>query len=541
MFTFDHIFIKRSYYREKHTQAPLLEERINYLQYWSERAKSQNSLRSIAQYLLRIVEFLHLETRGIITLDQIEKAATNWAKYQYNHPQKRASFSKTGEKRFIWFAKDWLKKLNWIESLPEERIPLFNKIFERHKALLRHIEAPLLKERLKYLQYWADSGAKESSLRRIAQYMLIIINYLDFFKIRMVSVNEIGNAAEKWATNKAIRRRKGNYSKFAKARFIRDATNWFEMLGCLKKQNEPYIPFKEQFEKYNDYMLKEQGLSANTIYGRSFPLKDLLKKIKEKNKTLETVSPLDIDEALAKKHNLEGYSRRSVQNYASVIRSFLKYAEDQGWCRKGLADSIKAPRVYKDESLPSSPYWTDIKKMLTQSKTDNPTDIRDYAVLLLLSVYGLRSSEVVHLRLEDFDWKNERLYLRRAKRSKLQIFPLSQIVGEAILRYIKEVRPNNFLLKEVFLSRRSPYRPLKTAAIYQIVSRRLKPLQLKIKHHGPHALRHGCATHLINEGISLKEISDHLGHQNLETTRIYTKVDLTNLRKVAEFKLDGLL
>jgi len=109
------------------------------------------------------------------------------------------------------------------------------------------------------------------------------------------------------------------------------------------------------------------------------------------------------------------------------------------------------------------------------------------------------------------------------------------------LHYIKEVRPNNFLLKEVFISRRSPYRPLKTSAIYQIVSRRLKPLQLKIKHHGPHALRHGCATHLINAGISLKEISDHLGHQNLETTRIYTKVDLTSLRKVAEFKLDGLL
>ena len=57
-----------------------------------------------------------------------------------------------------------------------------------------------------------------------------------------------------------------------------------------------------------------------------------------------------------------------------------------------------------------------------------------------------------------------------------------------------------------------------------------KPLALKIKHHGPHALRHTCATHLINEGVSLKEISDHLGHQGLETTRIYTKVDLVSLR-----------
>ena len=74
-----------------------------------------------------------------------------------------------------------------------------------------------------------------------------------------------------------------------------------------------------------------------------------------------------------------------------------------------------------------------------------------------------------------------------------------------------------------------------------IVSSNLKPLNLKIKHHGPHALRHACATHLLNEGFSLKEISDHLGHQGYETTKVYTKVDLVNLRKVADFDLGDLL
>ncbi|MEO6733064.1 MAG: tyrosine-type recombinase/integrase [Ferruginibacter sp.] len=155
-----------------------------------------------------------------------------------------------------------------------------------------------------------------------------------------------------------------------------------------------------------------------------------------------------------------------------------------------MADSIKAPRIYSNESLPSSPYWNDIKKVLANSKTDYPTDIRDHAFLMLLSVYGLRCIEVINLRLEDIDWKTERLYLRRAKRSKLQIFPLSLIVGEAILRCIKEVRPNNFLITEVFISMRSPYRSLTKGGVYQIVSKRLKPLELNIKHHGPHALRH---------------------------------------------------
>ncbi len=153
----------------------------------------------------------------------------------------------------------------------------------------------------------------------------------------------------------------------------------------------------------------------------------------------------------------------------------------------------------------------------------------------------MRRSEVAGLKLPDIDWKNEQLYLRRAKRSKPQVFPLSKTVGEAILRYLKEVRPTHCKSKELFITRRSPYQALTAGAIYAIVNRRLKPLHLPIKHHGPHALRHACATHLINEGFSLKEISDHLGHQELETTRIYAKVDLVNLRKVAEQNWEGLL
>ena len=93
----------------------------------------------------------------------------------------------------------------------------------------------------------------------------------------------------------------------------------------------------------------------------------------------------------------------------------------------------------------------------------------------------------------------------------------------------------------MFLCRKSPYRKLTSSAIYGVVSNKLKPFNLKLKHHGPHALRHACATHLINDGVSLKEISDHLGHRMLDTTRIYTKVDLNSLRKVSEIELGDLL
>ena len=77
--------------------------------------------------------------------------------------------------------------------------------------------------------------------------------------------------------------------------------------------------------------------------------------------------------------------------------------------------------------------------------------------------------------------------------------------------------------------------------LYSIVSSRWERLHVTIEHHGSHSLRHACATRLINQGIPLKTIADQLGHRNLETTRIYAKVDLPRLREVANFSLRGVL
>lgn len=87
----------------------------------------------------------------------------------------------------------------------------------------------------------------------------------------------------------------------------------------------------------------------------------------------------------------------------------------------------------------------------------------------------------------------------------------------------------------------APFRALNNNTMYQIVNRLLKPMNLNIEHKGPHALRHACATHLINTGFSLKEIGDYLGHQNLDSTKIYAKVDLPNLRRVSDIDWRNIL
>ena len=112
--------------------------------------------------------------------------------------------------------------------------------------------------------------------------------------------------------------------------------------------------------------------------------------------------------------------------------------------------------------------------------------------------------------------------------------------GGALLRYIIEVRPRG-RWREVFLTLKAPHRPLSRGGLYHLASRVLCARGLRLRHHGPHALRHACATRLLSQGLSFKDIGDHLGHRSADATAVYAKVDLPSLREVARFDLGGVL
>ena len=100
--------IKRRFHAKKHVEAPLYEERVSFIKNRLAQGKAQSTVRETANYLLRIVELLNLENRKIpVTLSEIECGAEEWAKYQYNHPQKRCSYSQGSKGR---------RQLNWVDS-----------------------------------------------------------------------------------------------------------------------------------------------------------------------------------------------------------------------------------------------------------------------------------------------------------------------------------------------------------------------------------------------------------------------------------------
>jgi site-specific recombinase XerD len=192
----------------------------------------------------------------------------------------------------------------------------------------------------------------------------------------------------------------------------------------------------------NDFLqfaLYERALASETIRHYKLCVGEFLLWLKGQDKTLRGVMLEDISsyfEFLAQRK----LKRTTIAIHVAKLRNFFRYAESKRWCRSGLA-VLDAPRIYRLESLPRGPQWSDVQRLLSSCAGDTPTEIRDHAMMLLIAVYGLRSGEVRHLRLEDIDWERETIRISRPKQRKTQHYPLIHEVGTAILRYLREVRP----------------------------------------------------------------------------------------------------
>ena len=183
----------------------------------------------------------------------------------------------------------------------------------------------------------------------------------------------------------------------------------------------------------------------------------------------------------------------------------------------------------------------EVQRLLAATDSDRAADIRDRAILKLLFTYGLRVSEVCSLRLESIDWERETLSVFRPKTGRTEDFPLSPGVGDAVLRYLLVARPPKRPERALFLTLHAPIQPVQAASLSAMVARRARRLGIAGKCRAAHALRHATAQRLLDDGLSMKEIGDFLGHRSPAATAIYAKIDLATLRKVADFNLEGLV
>ena len=413
---------------------------------------------------------------------------------------------------------------------------MFEQIYQRARVIERHRQAPLRPEREQYLKHMLEEGYSHESITTAASYMLHTVRILGLHEFRVVYEEEIQRGAESWAEYRGPFRDPGHCHYGSPRSFIKFAHAWLRFHGKLALSPDP--PFHELIQAFASALTFEQALAAATVRGYSNRAQAFLKWLQMQGRDLEKVCVADIDTFIVAKR-AEGWRPRGIANQCKALRSFFRFAEMRGWCVPSLAQAIRIPRIPKDESHPKGPTWPQVHQLLKLAEGSKPEHVRAKALLLLFSVYGLRSSEVIQLRLEDFDWQSEVFTVRRAKHGGTQQYPIQYEVGEAILKYLQFARPR-VADRHVFLGERRPWGPLLHGSVWRTVSRRLRTLGIELDHLGPHALRHACATRLLQKRSSLKEIADFLGHRNTTSVGVYAKCDIPALRKVAAFRLAGL-
>ena len=316
--------------------------------------------------------------------------------------------------------------------------------------------------------------------------------------------------------------------------------DWLRSIGALLPDNVQPPWFALELGAFTQYMRVERGLSPVTIATREERMRWFFASLPSWVRSLGDVTIGHIDTYLEREAR-RGWSRGSLHALGSSIRSFFRYAAQQGWCSSSVALGIDLPRLYALGDVPRAPTIDEVNKLLEASSAGNDlVTIRDHAILSLLIHYGLRRGEVERLTLDDIDWIAETLHVMRPKLRRPQSYPLWAPVGEAILRYLREARPL-CAQRAVFLTIKAPYRPLSGASISAMVAMRLTQQGVKLSRVGAHCLRHACAGQLMDAGFTLKQIADHLGHRSMNSTRIYTKIDMQGLRQVAELDVGALL
>jgi len=221
-------------------------------------------------------------------------------------------------------------------------------------------------------------------------------------------------------------------------------------------------------------------------------------------------------------------------NIVSALRVLFRFWKEEHILVKDFSKFFETFRVRKTERLPSFYTTNEVIQVEQSISRSSRVGKRNYAMVLLASRLGLRASDIAKLQFGDIDWDDNNITIKMQKTRRINQLPLLAQVGNAIVDYLKNGRPASSL-KSVFLSGRAPYvgatKGCVCAAINTIITN--SGVDVNLKHHGPHSLRHSLASAMMQEGASLPAISEALGHKHTDTTMIYLKINTRSLLKCA--------
>ena len=313
------------------------------------------------------------------------------------------------------------------------------------------------------------------------------------------------------------------------------------VVGCLERfllsnnkivSTAPSTPFDDLLTSYCEYMSEVRGLTPSTVDSNSRTIIEFLRYV---HRSQDSFSPAHL-----RPHHLDRFvrsvsgrfGRASIQHVACALRAFIRFLRLKGYMPAGPDFVIYKPRIYRGEQLPRTLPWSTVLAFLKSIDQDMGAGRRDYAMFLLIATYGLRGCDIAGLKLDDIDWRAGVIHLRQQKtRSPLEL-PLTRPVAAALLAYLRKDRPRTSQ-RCLFFSAVAPIVPLSRQMVGYAFRHRVRTGSLKIPYKGVYCLRHSYALHLLRSGIALKTIGDLMGHSTMESTGVYLRVHLEDLRQIA--------
>jgi integrase/recombinase XerD len=281
----------------------------------------------------------------------------------------------------------------------------------------------------------------------------------------------------------------------------------------------------ELLDGFLTYLSVEKGLSRNTLESYSSDLRRFNEFLKKRRCDFASASGAQIVDFLETLGH-GGYSLSSIGRYISSIKALYRYMLVENIVDEDPAENIQSPRKW--ERLPKALSITDVMELL-ETEPGGGTGLRDSAMLELIYSSGLRVSELNSIKLGDINF--EAGFIRvLGKGSKERVVPVNMRAIERVKVYMSGERPvilGNKRSDYLFVTKRGG--AMTRQRFWQTLKAIGKKAGIELS---PHTLRHCFATHLLEGGADLRSVQKMLGHSDISTTQIYTKVTSDRIKKV---------
>lgn len=319
----------------------------------------------------------------------------------------------------------------------------------------------------------------------------------------------------------------------AAGRCIRELVCYARLAGLLPPAEEPAPVLPDMLADYLEFCKMHRGISVSSQRSHERYLGRLATFCAAQGVEDLCNIPLAVLDAFIA-HMGHSMKRETLHGLVGIVRSLLRYLFIVGKEAQDRSAWIEYPSVFREMKLPRHLSDVQLAQALAHIDRTMPAGKRDWAVLTLLSCYGLRIGEIAGLRMSDLDFDTSRLHVRRLKGGGEQCLPMTSAVADALHDYLDHVRPSS-RHAEVFLTFRPPVRPFRNGSTLATVCvRKHVPADAALPARGAHAFRHTTARRLRQAGAPLGVVRQILGHRTTDTTNRYLRIAVEELQEVAD-------